>query len=292
MSKTYKKILPMVDDIKVVDQFGWLPLSVIEPDRKSKQKWKNAYLDDGIKEKRRSDTSEYLPGLGFSEFHAGVAENILSYWSMDGSVVVDPFAGRATRAYVSSKLNRKYYGYEITPKTVKRVEEHLNEHNVEATIYCDDGCKMKQTPDNFADLVMTCPPYHQLEKYESVDGQLSDLKTYEEFLDMIEICGKNINRVLKPGGFCVWVCGDWREGGKFRSFHSDSIDLFEKARLITHDIIIMKNKSPFAAMQIGKVAAKRYTSKIHEYVLVFRKEGELEVNTDKIVKKVSDKFWE
>ena len=281
----------MVDDIKVVDQFGWLPLSVIEPDRKSKQKWKNAYLDDGIKEKRRSDTSEYLPGLGFSEFHAGVAENILSYWSMDGSVVVDPFAGRATRAYVSSKLNRKYYGYEITPKTVKRVEEHLNEHNVEATIYCDDGCKMKQTPDNFADLVMTCPPYHQLEKYESVDGQLSDLKTYEEFLDMIEICGKNINRVLKPGGFCVWVCGDWREGGKFRSFHSDSIDLFEKARLITHDIIIMKNKSPFASMQIGKVAAKRYTSKIHEYVLVFRKEGELEVNTDKIVKKVSDKFW-
>ena len=291
MSKTYKKILPMVDDIKVVDQFGWLPLSVIEPDRKSKQKWKNAYLDDGIKEKRRSDTSEYLPGLGFSEFHAGVTENILSYWSMDSSVVVDPFAGRATRAYVSSKLNRKYYGYEITPKTVKRVEEHLNEHNVEATIYCDDGCKMKQTPDNFADLVMTCPPYHQLEKYESVDGQLSDLKTYEEFLDMIELCGKNINRVLKPGGFCVWVCGDWREGGKFRSFHSNSIDLFEKAGLITHDIIIMKNKSPFASMQIGKVAAKRYTSKIHEYVLVFRKEGELEVNTDKIVKKVSDKFW-
>ena len=236
MSKTYKKILPMVDDIKVVDQFGWLPLSVIEPDRKSKQKWKNAYLDDGIKEKRRSDTSEYLPGLGFSEFHAGVTENILSYWSMDESVVVDPFAGRATRAYVSSKLNRKYYGYEITPKTVKRVEEHLNEHN-------------------------------------------------------IELCGKNINRVLKPGGFCVWVCGDWREGGKFRSFHSDSIDLFEKAGLITHDIIIMKNKSPFAAMQIGKVAAKRYTSKIHEYVLVFRKEGELEVNTDKIVKKTSDKFW-
>ena len=109
MSKTYKKILPMVDDIKVVDQFGWLPLSVIEPDRKSKQKWKNAYLDDGIKEKRRSDTSEYLPGLGFSEFHAGVTENILSYWSMDESVVVDPFAGRATRAYVSSKTSRRTF---------------------------------------------------------------------------------------------------------------------------------------------------------------------------------------
>ena len=292
MGKEYKKVLPMSDDIKVIDQFGWLPLSVIEPDRKSKQKWKDAYLDDGIKEKRRGDAVEYLPGLGFSEFHAGLAEDILTYWSMDGSVVVDLFAGRATRAYISSKLNRKYYGYDISPTTVNRVKEHLNKHNTSATIYCDDGCKMKQTSDNFADLVMTCPPYHQLEKYESVDGQLSDLGTYEEFLDMIELCGRNINRVLKPGGFCVWVCGDWREGGKFRSFHSDTIRLFENAGLNTHDIIIMKNKSPFAALQVGKVAANRYTSKIHEYILVFRKTGELEVNTNKIVTKTSDKFWE
>ena len=292
MSNNYKKILPLADDMKIHDQFGWLPLSVIEPSRKSKVKWKDAYLNDGIKEIRRSKKADFLPGLGFSEFHAGLAEDILMYWSMDSSVVVDPFAGRATRAYVSSKLNRKYYGYEIAPKTVKRVKEHLSKHNVEASIYCGDGCTMEQTPNDFADLVMTCPPYHQLEKYESVDGQLSDLKTYEKFLDMIEICGKNINRVLKPGGFCVWVCGDWRESGKFRSFHSDSIDLFEKAGLITHDIIIMKNKSPFISLQMSKVAAKRYTSKTHEYVLVFRKEGELEVNTDKIVKKVSDKFWE
>ena len=195
------------------------------------------------------------------------------------------------RGHTQPELNQEKKVVSLKNKTVKRVEEHLNKHNVEATIYCDDGCTMEQTPDNFADLVMTCPPYHQLEKYESVDGQLSDLKTYEKFLDMIEICGKNINRILKPGGFCVWVCGDWRESGKFRSFHSDSIGLFEKARLITHDIIIMKNKSPFISLQMSKVAAKRYTSKTHEYVLVFRKEGELEVNTDKIVKKVSDKFW-
>jgi DNA modification methylase len=189
-------------------------------------------------------------------------------------------------------MGRKYYGYDISPTTVKRVKAHLEQHESDATIYCDDGCKMKQTPDDFADLVMTCPPYHQLEKYESVDGQLSDIKKYPEFLDMIELCGTNINRVLKPGGFCIWVCGDWRESGKFRNFHSDTIRLFEKAGLITHDIMIMKNISPFAALQAGKVASKRYTSKVHEYVLVFRKEGELEINTDVIVKK-EDKvnFW-
>jgi len=288
----YKKVLPFSDDMKVKDQFGWLPLSVVEPDKASKIKWKNAYLDDGMKEKRRSDDTKYLPGLGFSEFHAGMTENILMYWSMDNSVVVDPFSGRLTRAFISSKMGRKYYGYDISPTTVKRVKAHLEQHDSDATIYCDDGCKMKQTPDDFADLVMTCPPYHQLEKYESVDRQLSDIKKYSEFLDMIELCGTNINRVLKPGGFCVWVCGDWRESGKFRNFHSDTIRLFEKAGLITHDIMIMKNISPFAALQAGKVASKRYTSKVHEYVLVFRKEGELEINTDVIVKREEkDNFW-
>ena len=55
MGKEYKKILPLKDNEKVVDQVGWLPLSVIEPSRKSKVKWKNAYLNDGLSEKRRSD---------------------------------------------------------------------------------------------------------------------------------------------------------------------------------------------------------------------------------------------
>ena len=56
--------------------------------------------------------------------------------------------------------------------------------------------------------------------------------------------------------------------------------------------MIMKNISPFAALQAGKVASKRYTSKVHEYVLVFRKEGELEINTDVIVKQEEkDNFW-
>ena len=290
MGKEYKKILPLKDTEKVVDQVGWLPLSVIEPSRKSKVKWKKAYLNDGLSEKRRSDDSEYLPGLGFSEFHAGLTENILHYWSVVDSVVVDPFAGRATRAFVSSKLGRKYYGYDIAPKTVERVKKHLDSYNIDATIYLENGCEMKHTANDFADLVMTCPPYHQLEKYESVENQLSDINDYETFLGMLKVCAVNIKRVLKPGGFLVWVCADWRDGIEFRSFHTDSIQMFKNVGLKYHDLIVMKNKSPFASMQIGKVAAKRYTSKVHEYILVFRKEGELKYPSNNIIKSASN-WW-
>tara|TARA_R100001463_G_scaffold73687_2_gene127521 strand:+ start:267 stop:1139 length:873 start_codon:yes stop_codon:yes gene_type:complete len=290
MSKKYKKILPMKDNEKVIDQFGWLPLSVIEPDRKSKVKWKNAYLNDGISEKRRSDDSEYLPGLGFSEFHGGLTEDIIHYWSTVDGVVVDPFAGRLTRAFVSSELGRKYYGYDISPTTVNRVRKHLDTFKIDATIYLEDGCEMKSTPNDFADLVMTCPPYHQLEKYETVENQLSDINDYDIFLKKLKVCATNIKRVLKPGGFLVWVCADWRDNGQFRSFHTDSIQMFKEVGLKHHDLVVMKNKSPFASMQIGKVASKRYTSKIHEFVLVFRNEGELDYPSEEIKKSLNN-WW-
>ena len=34
--KTYSKVLPLKDNEKVVTQVGWLPLSVIEPPRQTK----------------------------------------------------------------------------------------------------------------------------------------------------------------------------------------------------------------------------------------------------------------
>ena len=290
MGKEYKKVLPLNDNETVIDQFGWLPLSVIEPSKKSKRTWKNAYLNDGLDEQRRSDEAKYLSGLGFSEFHAGLTEDIIHYWSTVDGVVVDPFAGRVTRAVVTSKLGRKYYGYDVAPKTVERVKKHLDSYKIDATIYLENGCEMKYTSKDFADLVMTCPPYHQLEKYESVKNQLSDISDYETFLGMLKLCAVNIKRVLKPGGFLVWVCADWRDGNEFRSFHTDSIQMFKNVGLKYHDLIIMKNQSPFASMQIGKVASKRYTSKIHEYILVFRKNGELNYPSEQIKKTVSN-WW-
>ena len=46
---------------------------------------------------------------------------------MKNSIVVDPFAGRSTRAVISSKLERKYYGYEISPsrKTKDIILEYI-----------------------------------------------------------------------------------------------------------------------------------------------------------------------
>jgi DNA modification methylase len=279
-SEYYKNILPWNENERVIDQFGWNPQSVITPTKSSKNNWDDAYLT--AYEEKRGVCPRLPNGLMMSEFHAGLCENIVQYWSMVGDTIVDPFAGRLTRAFVSQSLGRNYYGYDVSSETVDRVRHELDRHELGATIYEEDGCEMKSTPDESANLVMTCPPYGDIERYESAEGQLSDLRKYEDFCERIQVCGDNIERVLKPGGFAVWVCGDWRKDGKYIPFHSDTINMFTKSGLKLHDIIVMKNDTIFAALQAGKCASKRYTAKVHEFVLVFRKEGELEYSSDKI----------
>jgi DNA modification methylase len=257
-------------------------------------KWDVAYFKQDDSEKRRSDDCEYLSGLGMSEFSSAICEFIVKYWSLENANIVDPFAGRATRAIISSKLGRNYQGYEISPNTFNRSLAQYKVAGVNPTLHLSNGCYMSETKDESAHLVMTCPPYGSIEKYESVAGQLSDIKKYDEFLANISVCASNIYRVLKPGGFCCWVVGDWRDGHGYHQFGSDSIQLFKMNGLLPHDTIIIKNNSPFAALQAGKAASKRISSKIHEYLLVFRKEGELDLTGLKMteINKTATEFFE
>ena len=56
----YNQILPIRKDCRIDEQFGWLPLSVLEPSRDHREQWLEAYLDDGIRETKRSKDAENL----------------------------------------------------------------------------------------------------------------------------------------------------------------------------------------------------------------------------------------
>lgn len=266
--KKYTNILPTDNNATIREQFGWLPTSIFKPER-----WDivRARIDDsGDLTSRRGKNVKYLKSLRFSEFNPHLADIVIKYWSSYGDLIVDPFAGRGTRGIVALNEGRKYVGYEISPTTFNKYAKEI--YSLDGKLIFRDGCRMSKTNSGSADLVFTCPPYHRLEKYESCPFQLSDIKDYDSFLKRIRVVAKNIYRVLKQNGFLCWVCADWREGGKFRLFHRDSLNIFEDVGLKSHDIVIVHNISPFTHLQAAKVASKRYTSKTHEYLLVFRKE--------------------
>lgn len=265
MPKEYEQIMPLDKTRKIIEQFGWTPESVVVPGKGLE--WKEKIGDSGDISTRRSSETKYLPNLRFSEFNPELAENIVRYWSMPNDLIVDPFAGRATRGVVALTLGRKYEGYEVAPTTFASTKEKIE--TLGGKLFQSDGCKLEFSVA--ADMIFTCPPYHLLEKYEDAPGQLTNIPDYGVFMKRIQECASNCLRILKKGRFVCFVTADFREGGELKLFHVDSIKAFEAAGFKTWDIVVVKNHSPFTHLQLGKVASKRYTSKTHEYVLVFRK---------------------
>ena len=216
----------------------------------------------------------------YSEFKPDIALRCLEYYGFEGCTVVDPFMGRATRGVVSALLNQDYIGYDVSPVTVEwannngfqTVNDFLGEPRAIGII--GDGCELDFTPDNSVDLIFTCPPYWNLEIYENAPDELSHCKTYGEFLDKILECSANCFRILKPLGFCVFVVGDWKSNGIFYHFSVDLISIFEKNGFYTHDIAINKVYSWLSSqLTRGQNIRYRYLGKMHEYIVVFRKQS-------------------
>ena len=182
---------------KVKDLYGFLPLSVWYI--KNKGFWKRLIRDDITAQEwvygkaYKTDHTyvdpitgkKYVKKIKYSEFHPVVAERIVKFWSNPGDHVVDPFSGRITRATVCLALGRSYEGYEIGPKTYKltlvrmkpiiEAIKKLRGNVPDFKLWNDDGCLLRHTPDQSADLVFTCPPYWKAERYEPVRGQLSEM---------------------------------------------------------------------------------------------------------------------
>lgn len=214
----------------------------------------------------------------FSEFKAGIAMFAYDYWCKRGGLVVDPFMGRATRGVVAGLMGLKYIGFDVCKKTVdwaikngfKVVNSFLGEEKIKAKTA--DGCLLEGLEDGSVDMVFSCPPYWNKEKYESVESQLSDCKSYEEFLRKVVICASSCLRVLKDGCFAVFLVKRWREKDKWYLMDEDFRRIFKEVGFIFHDEVYIKVYSFISGTLLRKQNVKgRHLGGVVENLLVFRK---------------------
>lgn len=243
-------------------------------------------LVDKVKSKHKGYASKLNEGL--SKFNPAVAYRIIKYWSDPGDVVLDSFSNRGVIAIVAAHLGRKGRIYEIVPsyhaqvvKVMNDIKKNANkslfkkEYDMEA--YLGDARECKYTEDNSVDLWCSSPPFWNIEKYESVDGQLSDIETYRDFLKQYYKAMKQIYRVLKPGKFAVFVVNDFRrspapgEPTKLIRFSKDTENLMTKAGFELWDMVINFLYSTPSVIGINKCAEMKRTLKSHEYILIFKK---------------------
>lgn len=226
---------------------------------------------------------------GTSIFDPVLCELVYRWFAPPKGVVLDPFAGGSVRGIVASKLGLSYRGTDLSTGQIEANRENLEAIArdtkeplsgtgwgptpcwLEADSARTDFAKLFQIKD--FDLVFSCPPYGDLERYSD---DLRDLSTlpWKAFLRGYRAAIANAAAALKPNRFAVFVVTEIRdrETGNYRGFVPETIRAFEDAGLSLYNEAILVQALASVPLRAGRIfSAGRKLGRCHQNVLVFLK---------------------
>lgn len=216
------------------------------------------------------------PQSGTSIFDPVLCECIYRWFSPPGGQVLDPFAGGSVRGIVAGLLGRWYLGVDLRAEQVaaNRVQRKAIGVDPHPRWKVGDSGVVIPALEVEADLVFSCPPYADLERYSDDPRDLSTMK-YEDFLTIYRKIIEVSVAKLKPNRFACFVVGDIRDmsrGGIYRNFPGDTIAAFQDASAMLYNEMILLTAVGSLPIRVGRqFAGGRKTGKTHQNVLVFVK---------------------
>jgi len=183
--------------------------------------------------------------------------------------------GHNSRMEVAYKKGRNYIGWDCSKEFMKfnrKVREHLLKDNPEnLTIKLVEGDSRKiDEPDNSVDFIFSSPPYWNLEWYGDEPEQLGRL-SYEDFMVGMTEVYAHCFRILKPGKFCIMNVNDFRKGGKYYSYHVDTVNALKSVGFEQFDHIILHYPNAMRKSFPNQIWKEKLMPKGHEHLLVFLK---------------------
>jgi hypothetical protein len=126
--------------------------------------------------------------------------------------------------------------------------------------------------DEKADLILSCPPYADLEVYSDDPADLSTME-YPAFLEAYDEIIRKTCALLKDDRFVVWVVGDVRDKmGLYRGFPWRTIQSFEAAGLRLYNEGVLVTPVGSLPIRVGRqFEQSRKLGKTHQNVFVFVK---------------------
>lgn len=278
----------------VADKFYFPPFSVLDARSGEWQERKRAWRGVGIKGEVGRDgdllgggalnnswqekhpeckSGQGVPDAGTSIFDPTLCECVYRWFSAPGSQVVDPFAGGSVRGIVAGMLGRRYWGCDLRQEQIDANNQQADEiaTEVRPTWVCGDSMEtLDAAPD--ADLVFSCPPYGDLEKYSDDPADLSAMEWHTFKAAYRRIILRAVKR-LKPDRFACFVVGDFRDKrGYYRDFVSTTIAAFRDCGAELYNEAILITSVGSASMRVTKqFEAGRKFAKTHQNILVFCK---------------------
>lgn len=274
---------------KLSDQFPIIPFSVLDTKTAEWRNRKNKWLRLGIKSELGRD--EDLLGFGrvyskgkprlfnrtSSVFDPVLCELVYDWFNVKSGVIIDPFAGGSVRGVVASIKGMPYIGIDVRPEQVasnlKQVEEICHSSPKPIFHVGDSGCVLDNVNTN-ADLIFTCPPYFDLEKYSDEEGDISNM-TWEKFLVKYKSILKKSCSLLADNRFFVIVVGDVRDKDRtinwYRNLSGITKDIIMGEGLHLYNEIVVLDGIGSSAMRVEQAFSKRKVVKTHQNVYVFYK---------------------
>lgn len=277
----------IIQDELLRDKFIEPPFSILDTKTGNWQKRKKIWLSRGIKSEIGRDNKQVnsirLETNGDditkdpyqSIFDPALCE-VLYYWfCKEGGNILDPFAGGSVRGIVANYLGYKYIGIDIREEQIlSNREQAINilPINNQPEWYIGDSNKILDDNWNINfDLIMSCPPYFNLEVYSDLEGDISN-KSYDKFLELYESIIKKSCNLLKSGGYACFVVGEVRDkNGNYIGFVPDTIKAFKNCGMKYYNEAILLNAIASASMRANGNMKSQKLVKIHQNILVFKK---------------------
>jgi DNA modification methylase len=287
--------------VGLVERFGIPPFSVLDAKQgvwlDRKREWMRLGIQSevgrtarafNIKEwmDEKTDVNNSGSMKDTSIFDPVLCECIYNWFSPDENCkILDPFAGGSVRGIVASRLGHDYIGIELREEQVlaNRIQGEAILTN-EGDGLCewitgDSLVALDGIDDNSQDLIITCPPYGDLEVYSDDPADLSNM-TLQSFDEVYAQIMTKAIRKLKPGRFAAVVVGDYRnkKTGFLTNFVSKTVAACENhtsdpltACGLWNEIILLNNLGSLPLRVAKQFQNNRKIGKGHQNVMVFYK---------------------
>lgn len=185
-------------------------------------------------------------------------------------------------------------------------------------VHYKDARHMKEVDDNFVRLIITSPPYWNIKKYdldgsqesqhsEKAEGQIGDIKDYDEYLNEMLKIWKECERTLKPNGkLCINVPLMPAEKKVLNTHHNRHIfdinsgiehSILNNTNLFLYDMFIWNRTNSSKGLIFGSYPCPPnfYAQNNIEFITIYVKDGKLEKISEEIKEKsklTQDQFIE
>jgi len=214
---------------------------------------------------------------GTSIFDPVLTEMMVRWFSPVGGTIIDPFAGGSVRGIVSAISGRTYHGTDLAAEQIAanyvQSETIITGSQQKPSWVCGDSRDITTLLAGITgDMLLTCPPYGDLEVYSDDPADISQM-THADFLTAYQIIITESMSLLRDDSFAVFVVGDYRDKhGMYRNFVSDTIAAVQATGAHLYNEAILVQAVGTAGIRAGQyMKAGRKLVKMHQNVLIFIK---------------------